>query len=251
MENNTTAKQTGSILFIIIGYIIIYGVLELSAKFLGDLIKPENALIVMACVLTCAVLVEIFLFKNKFSSLVKLLGLNKPSTSSIIAALVITGILFSCYPLITYLTGYTFVVPADWAWLAVGVFALHGVAEEVLYRAFLFRRLRERFSFWKAGWIAVLFFAVAHIPIIISQGLLVGGMAVILSIASSFPLSWLYEKGNDTIWAPAIVHAAIDTVIPILAAAGMNESTQIAVSLWMVVSIIVPYSAFLLLKKAK
>src|SRR5688572_279673 len=95
------------------------------------------------------------------------------------------------------------------------------------------------------------FFALAHIPIIISQGLLVGGMAVILSIASSFPLSWLYEKGNNTIWAPAIVHAAIDTVIPILAATGMIESAQIAVSLWMVVSIIVPYSAFLLLKKAK
>ncbi len=158
---------------------------------------------------------------------------------------------FFCYPLITAITGYKFVLPDNWLWLAVGVFALHGIAEEVLYRAYLFRKLRNFGRFWKAAWLAVLFFTAAHIPIILNQGLLVGGMAVLLAVASSFPLSLLYEKGGNTIWAPAIVHFAIDTVIPILALGTMDSSSQLAVTIWMAVSMIVPYLAFFMLRKVK
>jgi len=132
--------------------------------------------------------------------------------------------------------------------LAVGVFALHGIAEEVLYRGFLFRRLREGRSFWKAAWLAVIFFTAAHIPILISQGLLVGGMAVLLAVVSSFPFSYMYEKGNNTIWAPAIVHAAIDTVIPILALGPSDNSSTLAVTLWMAASMIIPYLVFLIMR---
>ncbi len=248
---NTGGKKYSGLPVIIIGYVIIYAVFEITAKFTGDTIKTTNALLISLCVLIFAVFVEIILFKNKLSDLVKLLGLGKPGGSAIITSLVITLILFLCYPLITYLTGYKFKLPENWLWLAVGVFALHGIAEEVLYRGYLFRRLRIYGSFWKAAWLAVLFFTAAHIPIIINQGLLVGGMAVLLAVVSSFPFALLYEKGGNTIWAPAIVHFAIDTIIPILAAGTMDPSSQLAVTLWMAVSMIVPYLAFLILKKVK
>lgn len=242
--------RNNKFLFIIIGYAVIYGVLELLAHLTVDVIKTENALIVMAGVLVCTAIVETVMFRNGLADLVKLLGLSKPTTSSIIAALIITAVLFACYPLITLITGFKFTIPENWLWLAVGVFALHGIAEEVLYRGYLFRRLRIKRTFWRAAWFAVLLFSIAHIPIIINQGVFVGGMAVLLSVVSSFPFAWMYEKGGNTIWAPAIVHFAIDTVIPILAlGGGMGEGSQIAVMLWMLAAMIVPYLAFLLLRK--
>lgn len=242
--------RNNKMMFIIIGYAIIYGALELIAHLTVDVIKTENALIVMAGVLVCTAIVETVIFRNSFTDLVKLLGLGKPTASSIIAALIITAVLFACYPLITLITGFKFTIPENWLLLAVGVFALHGIAEEVLYRGYLFRRLRIKRTFWRAAWLAVLLFSIAHIPIIINQGVLVGGMAVLLSVVSSFPFAWMYEKGGNTIWAPAIVHFAIDTVIPILAlGGGIGEGSQIAVILWMLTAMIVPYLAFLLLRK--
>lgn len=76
-------------------------------------------------------------------------------------------------------------------------------------------------------------------------------MAVLLAVVSSFPFSYLYEKGNNTIWAPAIVHAAIDTIIPILAAGPMDERATLAVTIWMAASMVIPYSVFLILRKIK
>ncbi|HRE12270.1 MAG TPA: type II CAAX endopeptidase family protein [Ignavibacteria bacterium] len=236
---------------IIIGYILLYGTFELTAKLTGDTVNPLNALLISVCVFIAAVIVEVVFFKSRFSELVKILGLGKPGSKALIASLVITLLLFLCYPLITLITGFNFNIPENWIWLAIGVFVLHGIAEEVLYRGFLFRRLRESRSFWKAAWLAVIFFTVAHIPIIINQGLLVGGMAVLLAVISSFPFSYLYEKGNNSIWAPAIVHAAIDTIIPILAAGPMDERATMAVTLWMAASMAIPYLSFVILKSKK
>jgi membrane protease YdiL (CAAX protease family) len=249
-----TSTESGikkRLILIIIGYLLLYGTFELTAKLTGDTTIPKNALFISACVLIAAVIVELVFFKSKISDLVKILGLGKPGSKAIIASIGITLLLFLCYPLITLITGFNFIIPANWIWLAIGVFVLHGIAEEVLYRGFLFRRLREGRSFWKAALLAVIFFTVAHLPIIINQGLIVGGMAVLLAVVSSFPFSYLYEKGNNTIWAPAIVHAAIDTIIPILAAGPMDERATMAVTLWMAASMVIPYSAFLMLRKIK
>ncbi|MBE2218034.1 MAG: CPBP family intramembrane metalloprotease [Ignavibacteria bacterium] len=247
--NHSTEKRNKFNLFLIIaGYLLLYGVIELTAKLTGDTGNTWSALLISACVILAAILVEILIFRSRFSALSRLLGFGKPRGKAIASALVITLLMFLCYPVITAITGYQFKLPADWLWLAIGVFVFHGIAEEVLYRAFLFRRLREGRSFWKAAWAAVIFFTAAHIPIIINMGLIVGGMAVLLAVVSSFPFSCLYEKSGNTIWAPAIVHAAIDTIIPILAAGGMNEQSTIAVSIWMAAAMIIPYTAFLMLR---
>lgn len=234
--------------FIIAGYLLIYGALEITAKFTGDTGNTWNSILITACVLLMAILTEVIIFRNRYKDLLILLGFGKPRGKAIAAAIVITLLMFSCYPAITAITGYQFRLPDNWLWLAIGVFVFHGIAEEVLYRAFLFRHLREDRSFWKAAWVAVIFFTAAHIPIVINMGLMVGGMAVLLAVVSSFPFSYMYEKGGNTIWAPAIVHAAIDTIIPILAAGGMNEQSAMAVSIWMAAAMIIPYSAFLILR---
>ena len=242
-------KPKFQLIFIIFGYLIIYSALELTAKLTGDPVKTENALIVTLSVLVCTISVEFLLFNKNFSEILKAIGLGKPNFKAVSFSVVIALLLFLCYPFISSITGYRFVLPEKWLWLAIGVFALHGAAEEILYRGFLFRHLREKRSFLKASWLAVIFFTAAHIPIMLNQGLLVGGMAVLLAVVSSFPLSFLYERGNNTIWAPAIVHFAIDTVIPILAYGPAENSSTFAVTLWMISCMIIPYSAFIFLKK--
>ncbi len=251
MTEINPGRPVKKMILIIAGYLLIYGVFELMAKITGDTIKLENAMVISVSVLLSAVIVEMVFFKTRFTEFVTRLGLGRPGKRSIIASIVITVLLLLCYPLITFLTGFQFKLPENWLWLFIGVFLLHGIAEEVMYRGFLFRRLRESRSFWKAAWFAVIFFTLAHIPIIINQGMLVGGMAVLLAVVSSIPFSYLYEKGNNTIWAPAIVHAAIDTVIPILAAGKMDETSAIAVSLWMFFSMVIPYLSFIILKSKK
>lgn len=98
---------------------------------------------------------------------------------------------------------------------------------------------------------AVLLFALSHLPILWNQGLVVGGMAVTLAIGAFFPFAYLYEQGRNTIWAPALVHAAVDTVIPILTAGGMADGGQQAALIWMGISMVLPYLAFLFGKPKK
>ena len=69
-------------------------------------------------------------------------------------------------------------------------------------------------------------------------------MAVALAISSSFPFAHLYEQGNRTIWAPALVHGTVDTVIPLLAAGSMEGGGQQAALIWMGISMVLPYLAF-------
>jgi membrane protease YdiL (CAAX protease family) len=148
----------------------------------------------------------------------------------VIVSLLISTLLLCCYPLISLATGYKFIIPDNWLWLSLGVFALHGIAEETAFRGFLFHHLREHRSFIKAAWLSVLFFSFAHIPIILSQGILIGGTATLLAIVISFPFAFLFEKGKNTIWAPAIIHFAVDTIIPILAydnTVQLNKQTAI------------------------
>lgn len=240
-------KSINRFLLIIAGYSFIYATFEILAKVTGDTINPWNAILISSVVVIITIIVQTILFKYNLSQFIEFLGIGKPTLSSILSAFIISILLFLCYPLISLITGYKFQLPENWIWLALGVFVLHGIAEEMLYRGFLFRHLRTGRSFSKAVWLSILFFAVAHIPIMFTQNFFVGITAVILAAVLSFPLSKLYENGNNTIWAPAIVHTAIDTIIPILAAE--KQPSMDASILWMIAGMIFPYTVFLTLRK--
>jgi hypothetical protein len=53
--------------------------------------------------------------------------------------------------------------------------------------------------------------ALTHVPIILGNGLAVGGLAVVTAIVTCLPLAHLYDRGGRTVWAPAIVHGLIGT----------------------------------------
>lgn len=84
--------------------------------------------------------------------------------------------------------------------------------------------------------------AVTHLPIVITNGIVVGSFAILVAAVTCLPLGYLWEKGGQTIWAAAMVHAANDAFKLFETPAG-NAGLTFSVSLALV-SLLVPLAAF-------
>ncbi len=135
----------------------------------------------------------------------------------------------------------TLAIHPDWPWLLPGLFAQAGVAEEALFRGYLFRHLREGRSFWHAAGLATLPFMAVHLILFATMPWQVALAAVLLSTFISFPLARLFELGGNTIWAPAILHFVVQGTIKIVEVPG-DAGLAIA---WMAASMTIPWLVFL------
>jgi membrane protease YdiL (CAAX protease family) len=93
------------------------------------------------------------------------------------------------------------------AWLAVGILAQGGIAEELVFRGYLFGRLRRTRTFWRASLVSMAPFAIVHLPLFLSMEWPIALASLLLAVALAFPYAHLYELGRRTIWAPALMHA--------------------------------------------
>jgi membrane protease YdiL (CAAX protease family) len=93
----------------------------------------------------------------------------------------------------------------------VGVLLFHGLAEELVWRGYVYGHLRRNDSFGGAVARTVPLLALTHLPIIVGNGLAVGSLAVLSAAVTCLPLAYLYDRGGRTVWPPAIVHGAIGT----------------------------------------
>lgn len=96
---------------------------------------------------------------------------------------------------------------ANWPWLALGMLFQGGLAEELIFRGYLFGHLRRTRTFWHAAWLSMAPFAAAHLILFLILEWQVALASLILSVALSFPYARLYELGRRTIWVPAVLHA--------------------------------------------
>jgi membrane protease YdiL (CAAX protease family) len=156
------------------------------------------------------------------------------------AALSIALLLVACLPLLARLTGTSLALRADWWWLALGLFAQHGLAEETLFRGYAFRRLRVGRGLWPAAALSVVPFAAIHLLLLAVLPLPLALTSVVVAIAFAFPAAALFDGGRATVWAPAVVHFAAH--IPKLAEPeGFTMPLQLA---WSAAVLAVPYVAF-------
>ncbi|WP_252444909.1 CPBP family intramembrane glutamic endopeptidase [Pseudonocardia humida] len=167
-------------------------------------------LVVLAAVLATGVAVEKALHRSTAGDAVRLLGLRRPGGRAMALAAAVSGLVLLVFPLTAALSGAAVVLRPDWAWLLVGILAFHGLAEELVWRGYVFRRLRAGRSF-RAGvaWTMPLI-AAGHLPILVTQGPAVGLGAMLVAAVTSIPLGYLYETGGRSMWPPALVHTAID-----------------------------------------
>jgi membrane protease YdiL (CAAX protease family) len=118
-----------------------------------------------------------------------------------------------------------------------------GIAEETLFRGYLFGHLSRDRSFWRAAALATAPFVAVHLTLFAVLAWPVALASVMLSAALSFPLSYLVLVGGRTIWAPALLHCVIQGALKVVV---IPESDAIFLPLvWILASAIIPYSVFL------
>jgi membrane protease YdiL (CAAX protease family) len=109
-------------------------------------------LAILAAVLVTAVLVERAGRRSSIPDTLRDLGLGRPGGRALMVAAVVSGLVLLVFPATAAVSGSAVALRPDWPWLLIGVFAFHGLAEELVWRGYAFRRLREGRSFWGAAW---------------------------------------------------------------------------------------------------
>ena len=99
---------------------------------------------------------------------------------------------------------------------AAGPVRAAGIAEEALFRGYLFGRLRRSRSFWRAAALATAPFVVVHLILFATMLWPIALAAVLLSVILSFPLAHLFELAGNTIWAPALLHFTVQGAIKVV-----------------------------------
>jgi membrane protease YdiL (CAAX protease family) len=168
-------------------------------------------LAILAAVLLAAFAVERVLHGTGPREAWRRLGLGRPAGRGLLLAGAVGALIQLVYPAVVAVTGEVPVLRADWPWLLIGTFAFHGVAEELVWRGYAYRRLRMGRSFWRAVLWTMPLVAVAHVPIVLTSGPVVGAAALLVAAVTSVPLAHLFETGRASVWAPAVVHTAIDS----------------------------------------
>ena len=197
-------------------------------------------LAILAAVLITAVAVEMLQHKVSAAVALRRVGLGRPDGRALIVAAAVSGVVLLVFPLTSAVSGDAVQLRPDWLWLLLGIFAFHGLAEELVWRGFTFRRLREGRSFWSATWWTMPLIALSHLPIVLTLGPAIGIGAMAVAAVTSIPLAHLYETGRGTIWAPAMVHTAIDSFkLVVIPAAALSTFSLLII----LVSLTVPLLA--------
>jgi membrane protease YdiL (CAAX protease family) len=193
---------------LLLGFAALYGLLAGLAEIDAT---GRYGLVILAAVVVAAVVVERLQEPVRPRDALRALGLGRPEPAAVAVALVVGALVLTVYPLVSRLTGASFALKPGWPWLLLGIFAFHGLAEELVWRGYAFDRLRRGRSFGAAVVATMPLIAATHLPVIAMSGITVGVAAMLVAAGTSLPLAKLYEQGRNTLWAPAIVHTGIDS----------------------------------------
>jgi membrane protease YdiL (CAAX protease family) len=230
------------LLRVLLGFLIIWLVLDRLAATLGS-VRGEAGLAICAAVVLTAVIVERILFGAGPSVSLRSLGFRWPGRQAIIATLILGAALLAFYPIFSLTMSAPPGLIHGWPLLAVGLFAQGGIAEETLFRGYLFRHIRQGRSFWRAAVIASLPFVAVHLLLFASLDVPLALAALLLSVSLSFPLAWLFDLSGGSVWPPAILHFLVQGSIKLVVVPEADGST-LALG-WIAWACLLPWLVFL------
>jgi membrane protease YdiL (CAAX protease family) len=215
---------------------------QAAGSCLGTTCEPTPVRLVVSVLIPLAmaavpVALERFVFGHTWSGALDALGVTRWHRGGFPAALLYLIPLFAFFPVYAAVTGQTLALQANWLGLVAGTILNNGINEETMMRGFVFRRLREGRTFWRAAALSTGYFAAYHVPLIISAGALIGTIGVIIAIPTGLLTAYVYERGNRTVWASALVHAG--TNAPVFLFTVGTAPQPLASSLYMCTSIAV------------
>ena len=157
------------------------------------------------------VILPIWAIRN-FRYVLKVLGVTKKPTSEILwlpalmwaaymGATIIAALIASYAPWIdmdqTQETGFQDLgLPVEYVAAFIALVILPPIAEELLFRGYLFGRLREKFGFWFTAIVVSIVFGIVHMQ---------WNVGVDVAVLSLF-LCYLRER-TGSIWASIVLHA--------------------------------------------
>ena len=202
-----------------------------------------NALIVCSAMLLVLLIAGRWVYGYSAAATMHTVGLRKTGFQNMVPGLIITAVLIGMYPLLGYVLHARISLAANWQWNMIGLFLTGGIAEEILFRGFLFGGLRRTMRFKKAVLVSALLFTLVHLLLFLYFSWPVALLSTLLAAGLSLPFAYLYEKAEHTIWSAALVHAAIRTVGLVITTTG-DEFPKLSAA-WILVSLIIPYLVLL------
>ncbi|NOT47979.1 MAG: CPBP family intramembrane metalloprotease [Acidobacteria bacterium] len=206
------------------GLVGVFAVFQWTAATLESN-RGEYGVAVGLVVVAAILFVQRVLFCSSVTEAALSLGLGLPNARSIAVTAVICILMFSSFLLFVYQTESSFSFYPGWQGLVPGLFFQAGIAEETLFRGYLFGHMRQRYTFWKAAIFAAAPFTAVHLILFFSLDWALAAASILLSVAISFPLSKLFELGGRTIWAPAILHFVVQAIPKLIVFEGGEGAT--------------------------
>lgn len=224
------------------GFLCIWVVFDFTAQLTQSTLG-EKGIPISVAVIATAFGVEKLMFKQTVLNALRSLGLGSPNLRAMLLALFIGVLLLAFFPAFSLVTGARLTLRDRWLEMSLGLFAQAGVAEEVLFRGYLFGHLRRRQPFWHAALLSLLPFVAVHSLLFLSLDWAIALASMLLALAVTFPFCYLYDLNRRTIWASALLHWIIQGAIKLVITPD-GFSLPIALG-WMAVCATIPYVVFI------
>jgi membrane protease YdiL (CAAX protease family) len=192
------------------GCLFMFLILQFGAATASSMIgqTPAYLLAASAMIVAAVALERIFFGRGPIEAL-SALGFRKSSQRATVVAVFVAVVILTFFPVFSLVTDATITLRSDWWWILLGAIALNGIAEEVLFRGYVFGGLRRLgFGFGGAATISLVIFAAVHLILLFQNPVPVALLATLVAISAAFPAAYLFERGNNSIWAPVILHVA-------------------------------------------
>jgi membrane protease YdiL (CAAX protease family) len=229
---------------VLVGCALMFAVLQFGPGWLMQwLDQSGSAIVAAAAMLAVALALERAFHGRGPAAAWRALGWGAPRMGALAVAAILALAMLAFFPLFAAATGAQIALRPDWRWLLLGAVALNGLGEESLFRGYVFGGLRrEGYSFTAAATVSLVIFAAVHLFLFIGNPPVVGFLGTLIAIAAAFPLAFLYERGGNTIWAPALFHVATHSIRFV---AVSEPHASAALTAWLVLQLAVPFGVFL------
>ena len=227
---------------VLAGFALLWAILHGSASALGSL-RGEWGILVALLVVASAVLWESLARRIPFAEAARSLGFVRPQLRSMLAACAVSLALLCLLPLYALGTGTPIALSPNWFLYVPGLMAQAGIAEETVFRGFVFRHFRNGRTFWRAALLSALPFTLVHIVLFATLDAAVAAVSLALALSMSFPLAWIFERSGNSIWPPAIVHFVAQGGIKLVEIPDKDFLPLVAI--WMLAGGVLPWLLFL------
>lgn len=144
--------------------------------------------------------------KSSFTASFREVGFGVPDRRVTGMAIVISVIMLAFFPIYSALSNVNLPLQSNWFWILIGIIAGVGIAEETLFRGFVFNFLRRGRTFWKAATLSMFLFGAMHLFLLLWLPAPIAIAAILLAILAAYPTAYLFEVSKQTIWPSAILH---------------------------------------------